>query len=1718
MKKPIKYLMNGEYHYATVIDIGDIDKLKTKAKNNLVSAINELYTDGGLGGSGGNEIDPAILEQIEKLENQIELLKKDIGTAGLTESQIKELGDILSKYDFSYYEKLNKEIDEKIEAAKKTVQQSTSEIKEQVSSINKTISSTEKGLEDTKKKLADAELNIVNLESSYDEVTGELSKKVSSTTFDLLETTVAQNTRKIVENEKGIKESIKRSEYDLAQERVAELETLITKTAEGLSTKMTKKELQEEISKISQYKPNLLRNTKDWSGWKGSSEKAKVTEERYQHTSVVTQEGLDYMYIDVDGLEQGKTYVASIWGKSESGISLSFNDGENHILSLENGDTKLSSQWKRYSTKFVAQSSDPHKVYFYSPDNTQTAAYYLAGAKIESGEIASGYIPHIDDIYAKTVDLSNEIKATAEGVELVTQSIEKQNEEIEQNTNSIKNTSKELSQSLKKIKEVGDELEQSKSEWKATAEEIKQKVSSTDLSKIMDGLESQSRNLQRNGSFIDNLNGWTAAKEWKVKDINGVNYASVARTGATKDLDLTLFSDYVAVKKDMKISVGFDMYIKSLAAYNVQKILRIELYDISNKRVDYKDFELKNLISDYKDGNNSRLEAVLKVSREDVYKFRIRFALQQNGDIGVTNVSLRTGSVKDSSWSFAPEDYETIQSKLETEINQTSKKIELKADAEKFDSLTKDYNDNKAKWTLSADKIDSQVKEITKLSEAIEVVKSENSQTAKEIKQSIEKISKDSVSKSEWKLLSDEISGAVKTNKGYGGFKITDKGAILDAEKMYVGIDNQKGFQVVHKDNPTKPILGVSPSGKFEFNALNLDQRFEETNKKIDEIKIGGRNYILKSETFSNLNSNNHPLYPLERGQDNIGNWVRGYHNDKPNLFYINAFFPKLEDGRFYASDAALLIGKSVVLSVDLLSDKPLNIRISGGKTVRLKENTWTRVYGARISTDRAPTIISEDNNAPSDTKLYYKNWKLEKGTKPTDWTPAPEDDRDMVEEIHNGFNNIKIGNRNYIVGTSDKMTPITISGYNYDPNGINEGMIYVTEGEEFVGRVYIKNISSDVGVGIRFFWYDNSGNKIRENSDPADKWIPQGGEGYYTVFDVAPKGAKKLRVTIRNSSSGTSKVEYKELKLEKGNKPSDWSPAPEDFENNIKKVQSNIDGIEFGVKNHLIGTSIMFKPLKIGQWHTAVGNNVHVDKSGFKTGDPITLRAYIKIDKKEKYGAMVRLNFWKEDGTYTIEQGNLIKPGEEGYSTIVTKMMPHKIYTKLSVSFDRQGAGNSEQTNIEYKELKLEKGSKPSDWSPSPEDSRVYRAWSNDKKTLSQYEPKQNLLVNGSFSNVDNGTAGKNKGRYPRHWGGYNGGITNPSTNYHAYANESAFSGFNVVEFNESNGNRGWKGIKQDLVSQADAIKNSNEKLYLSLDVHTTHLGSGNYLYGGMYYTNNAGETTFHNGHYKIYPTKTKEWERFTVEVPFSRNSVKWDTLALYIYGYNFSNNAIMHIKNVSLTLGYSELFLESPYEDSYPAYENVAKYVGFSGIRSDRIEDYEWGISPEYSQAQSEDALKDKVDTNEYENDRDEMFVSLGNKAGIDDLKSVEELANRIQADYEEFIKDGGKYNSDLQAIEDRIAAAVLNLENKVAQLNFINKYIRMGEEGLLIGDSTSLTKILMSDRRISFFDGGKEVAYMEGQEFRINRGTILESLQVGSHKLEQVDKNNTVFTFVR
>ena len=196
-----------------------------------------------------------------------------------------------------------------------------------------------------------------------------------------------------------------------------------------------------------------------------------------------------------------------------------------------------------------------------------------------------------------------------------------------------------------------------------------------------------------------------------------------------------------------------------------------------------------------------------------------------------------------------------------------------------------------------------------------------------------------------------------------------------------------------------------------------------------------------------------------------------------------------------------------------------------------------------------------------------------------------------------------------------------------------------------------------------------------------------------------------------------------------------------------------------------------------------------------------------------------------------------------------------------------------------------------------------------------------RNFLRNGNFAETTTspGNTNKHHNLYPLGWGGYNGGIDNPTTSWHAHIDNTTF-GFNVVEFNESDGNRNWKGIaaSPDFIF----IEKVDQEYRLSVDVYAT--GPGTKLTGGFYYCK-KGESTqnFHSGQFEIRPKETNKWVRMSVAVPLKDdidlNSKKTN---LYIYGYGFDSNSILYIKDAALTTG-------NKTADWSPAPEETEMYI---------------------------------------------------------------------------------------------------------------------------------------------------------------------------------------------
>lgn len=195
---------------------------------------------------------------------------------------------------------------------------------------------------------------------------------------------------------------------------------------------------------------------------------------------------------------------------------------------------------------------------------------------------------------------------------------------------------------------------------------------------------------------------------------------------------------------------------------------------------------------------------------------------------------------------------------------------------------------------------------------------------------------------------------------------------------------------------------------------------------------------------------------------------------------------------------------------------------------------------------------------------------KLEHGNRATDWGPAPEDHTDYVDSSIDG---IQVGGRNLLLGTADwsKWTDdagTTISGdeATYTANNVSNRLapFAVTPGETYTISVDIK--------ADRAYTYGTTGNTfLLLDYSEADGyhrvtsvWIFYGTklttewQRVSETFTVPTTATiAQLYVSLRNAGSNPPTYTLRHMKVEKGNKATDWTPAPEDIEANaVKRTQ----------------------------------------------------------------------------------------------------------------------------------------------------------------------------------------------------------------------------------------------------------------------------------------------------------------------------------------------------------------------------------------------------------------------------------------------------------------------------------------------------------------------------------------------------------------------------------
>lgn len=265
-----------------------------------------------------------------------------------------------------------------------------------------------------------------------------------------------------------------------------------------------------------------------------------------------------------------------------------------------------------------------------------------------------------------------------------------------------------------------------------------------------------------------------------------------------------------------------------------------------------------------------------------------------------------------------------------------------------------------------------------------------------------------------------------------------------------------------------------------------------------------------------------------------------------------------------------------------------------------------------------------------------------------------------------------------------------------------------------------------------------------RYNNNGADTWFGYGSKSFtvntgtgkweylsytFTTDDKIEKATSFFIYVFTRDYTGD--IYFYNLKLEKGNKASDWSPAPEDVDHNINAA---VDGIQVGGTNLLLSSALTDNAngwSLVGPSHdfaTKYGHQcIHIT-GALGTAGYASQAILAKIAPNTTYtmsGWILTENIIKgttnfalqmhADGDYINDNG---MPSWFGYGSkaipIHTGVGQWQYITYTFTTDDKINTAKNFQAavytrdftgDVYFYNLKLEKGNKASDWSPAPED-----------------------------------------------------------------------------------------------------------------------------------------------------------------------------------------------------------------------------------------------------------------------------------------------------------------------------------------------------------------------------------------------------------------------------
>ncbi|WP_276879001.1 hypothetical protein [Bacteroides heparinolyticus] len=352
---------------------------------------------------------------------------------------------------------------------------------------------------------------------------------------------------------------------------------------------------------------------------------------------------------------------------------------------------------------------------------------------------------------------------------------------------------------------------------------------------------------------------------------------------------------------------------------------------------------------------------------------------------------------------------------------------------------------------------------------------------------------------------------------------------------------------------------------KITPGAINMVVK-EQITTAVNNVQVGGRNYVILSKLQSWIAATS---VPVVTGTDVNMMLTKDNTTSQFLILRIKDYVP--ETGTYTVS-GYMTIGGRPAKNADFLSQSAHTVLENKGFRV---DDATGYFEGTHVYNGNNPWLLYMNISANTGTPVKIGKFKFEKGNKASDWTLSPED-ADAA---------LRIGGRNLY----RKSTVINNLGNN--PTIQKEADADSVHGFKLTGKqslvcaVRIKNVISENGDYVISFWGKSNGSgspKFDICNNPCT------GDATFTT----EWKRFELRAKVNNyTADGYHFIDienlaylvywFRDFKVEKGTKATDWTPAPEDVEADIA-LRPTKEEIKAGISITTGGINVFGKEISL--------------------------------------------------------------------------------------------------------------------------------------------------------------------------------------------------------------------------------------------------------------------------------------------------------------------------------------------------------------------------------------------------------------------------------------------------------------------------------------------------------------------------------------------------------